>query len=61
MEKKNENSNSKIQIESIKRMMENMQEVGGQRDWDTWYNLRAQLEERTKLRKNIGQEKARTE
>lgn len=59
--KKNENSNSKIQIESIKRMMESLQEIGGQRDWDTWYNLRVQLEEAYKAKKEYWARKARTQ
>lgn len=39
--RKKENTNSRIQIEGIKRQMEKMQEEGGQSGWDTLYNLRS--------------------
>lgn len=42
--RKKETSNSKIKIQQLKDQMELLQERGGQREWDLWYQLRLQLE-----------------
>lgn len=42
--RKKENSNSMVHIECLKRDMESMQNKGGQREWERWHSLKAQLE-----------------
>lgn len=59
--RKKENLNSKAQIKVLKRRMEGMQEVGGQREWDNWSNLKAQLEEAYRDKEEYWARKARTE
>lgn len=53
--------NSMIRIESIKRQMENMQEMGDQRDWNAWAKLRSQLDDTYKDKEEYWFRKSRVE
>lgn len=57
---KRENTNSKIQIENIRVQMARIQDEE-QREWDSWYKLRAQLDEAYKTEKEFWTRKSRVE
>lgn len=57
--RKKENTNSKAQIESIKKQVECMQEEEGSRDWETWHQLKAQLGEAYAAEEEFWSRKAR--
>lgn len=59
--RKKENTNSKIQIENIRGQMARMQDEGGQREWDSWYKLRTQLDEAYKADDEFWTRKSRVE
>lgn len=59
--RKKENTNSRIQIQCIKREMESMQNLGGQREWDNWHSLKSQLEVAYRVEKENQARKSRVE
>lgn len=59
--RKKTNTNSRIQIENIKNQMVQMQDKGGQRDWENWNELRGQLAEAYKEEKEFWARKSMVE
>lgn len=57
--RKKENLNSKSQIQQLKKQMEVLQENGGKRDWNLWYNLKFQLEKAYQAEEEFWARKAR--